>query len=97
MVVGLLRLELYLPGASSLKEKRQVVKSVIGKVESKYNVSISEVDNHDLWQRVTIGIAHVSETGEQTKKVLDHIDRYVESLDKAIISEREMTLFAPEK
>ncbi len=97
MVVGLLRLELYIPGANSLKDKRHIVKSIIGKVESKYNVSISEVDNHDLWQRVTIGVAHVSETGEQTKKVLDHIDRFVESLDKAIISERELTLFLPEK
>ncbi len=97
MVVGLLRLELFIPGSNSLKEKRHIVKSIIGKVEGKYNVSISEVDNHDLWQRVTIGIAHVSETGEQTKKVLDHIDRFVESLDKAIISEREFTLFVPEK
>lgn len=89
-------MELYLPEANSLKEKRHAVKSIMGKVESKYNVSISEVGNHDLWQRVTIGIAHVSETGEQTKKVLDHIDRFVESLDKAIISEREFILFAPE-
>lgn len=97
MVVGLLRMELYLPAANSLKEKRQIVKSIMGKVENKYNVSISEVDHHDLWQRVTIGIAHVSETGEQTKKVLDHIDRFVESLDKAIVSERELSIFAPEK
>ncbi len=97
MVVGLLKLELYLPEANSLKEKRHIVKSVMGKVENKYNVSISEVDNHDLWQRVTIGIAHVSETGEQTKKLLDHVDRFVENLDKAIISGREIFIFAPEE
>ncbi|MDI6717260.1 MAG: DUF503 domain-containing protein [Actinomycetota bacterium] len=97
MVVGLLRIELFLPNSNSLKEKRHIVKSIIGKVESKYNVSISEVDNHDLWQRVTLGIAHVAETGEQTKKVLDHIDRFIESMDKAIISEREFSLFVPEK
>lgn len=97
MVVGLLKIELYLPESNSLKEKRHIVKSIIGKVENKYNVSISEVGNHDLWQRVTIGIAHVSETGEQTKKVLDHIDRYIESLGKAITSEREIFLFAPEE
>lgn len=97
MILGLLRLELYLPNANSLKEKRHVVKSIMGKVENKYNVSISEVGNHDLWQRVTIGIAHVSETGEQTRKVLDHIDRFIESLDKAIISEREFYFFTPEE
>lgn len=97
MVVGLLRLELYLPGASSLKEKRQVVKSIIGKVEGRYNVSISEVGNHELWQRVTIGIAHVAQKGEQTKKLLDGVDRYVEGLDKAVITEREILIFSPEK
>ncbi len=96
MVVGLLRIELFLPAASSLKDKRQIVKSIIGKVESKYNVSISEVGNHELWQRVTIGIAHVSEKGEQTMKVLDHIDRYIENLDKAIVSERQISMFSPE-
>ncbi|MDP2211588.1 MAG: DUF503 domain-containing protein [Candidatus Aquicultor sp.] len=96
MIVGLLRLELYLPGTNSLKEKRQIVKSVIGKVESRYNVSISEVDHHELWQRVTIGIAHVAQKGEQTKKVLDSVDRYVEGLDKAVITEREILLFSPE-
>lgn len=97
MVVGLLEIDLYLPGANSLKDKRQVLKSIIGKVEGKFNVSISEVGNHDLWQRATIGIAHVSETGEQTKKVLDHIDRFIESLDKAVTSGRKITLFSPEK
>jgi len=97
MVVGLLKLELFIPAATSLKDKRQIVKSILGKVENKYNVSVSEVDNHDLWQRVTIGIAHVSETGNQTKKVLDHIDRYIENLDKAIISERDFFFFSPEK
>ena len=96
MVVGLLRMELYLPAANSLKDKRQIVKSIIGKVESKYNVSISEVGNHELWQQVTIGIAHVSEKGKQTKKVLDHIDRYIENLDKAIVSERQVSMFSPE-
>lgn len=89
-------MELYLPAANSLKDKRQIVKSIIGKVESKYNVSISEVGNHELWQRVTIGIAHVAEKGEQTKKVLDHVDRYIENLDKAIVSERQLSLFSPE-
>lgn len=97
MVVGLLEMELFLPGATSLKDKRQVVKSIIGKVDSKFNVSISEVGNQNLWQRATLGIAHVSETGEQTKKLLDHVDRFVESLGKAVISERKVVIFAPEK
>jgi uncharacterized protein YlxP (DUF503 family) len=96
MVVGLLKIDLFLPEASSLKDKRQIVKSIMGKVDSKFNVSVSEVENQDLWQRATIGISHVSETGEQTRRVLNHIDRFVESLDKGIISERQIYIFQPE-
>jgi uncharacterized protein len=96
MVVGLLRIDLFLPEASSLKDKRQIVKSIIGKVEGKFNVSISEVANQDLWQRATIGVSHVSESGEQVKRLLDHVDRYVENMDKAIVSGRQIYIFKPE-
>ena len=51
MVVGILSLELYIPGASSLKEKRYVLKSIKTKVSNKFKVSIAEVDHNDKWQK----------------------------------------------
>jgi len=60
MVVGTAKLELYLPGTFSLKEKRFVLKSLKTKIQNKFNISIAEVDLHDKWQRACLGIACVS-------------------------------------
>jgi hypothetical protein len=60
MVIGILRIDLYMNGNRSLKAKRQILKSLIQRVKSRYNnVSISEVGSHDLWQKATIGISFV--------------------------------------
>ncbi|MCL5292536.1 MAG: DUF503 domain-containing protein [Actinobacteria bacterium] len=96
MVVGLLQMELFIDGATSLKEKRQVVKSIIGKIEGKFNVSVSEVDHQELWQRAAIGIAHTSATESQTRKVLQNIRNFVEALGKATVTRGEISIFAPE-
>lgn len=60
MIVGLLTLDLHIPGANSLKEKRLVIKSLIERTRNKFNVSVSEVDAQELWQRSIIGIAYVA-------------------------------------
>ena len=51
MVVGVLRLTLFLPENHSLKGKRQVLRAIKDRVRNKFNVSIAESDSHDLWQR----------------------------------------------
>jgi Uncharacterized protein conserved in bacteria len=63
MQVGMMRVELMIHGAHSLKEKRRPLKSLIEKTRNKYNVSVAEVDNHDLHQRATLGIAIVAVDG----------------------------------
>ncbi|MFW5873679.1 MAG: DUF503 domain-containing protein [Bacillota bacterium] len=60
MIVIGLRLELYLPGVNSLKEKRRLIKSLLDKISNKFNVSIAEIDNQDLWQSSVIGIVSIS-------------------------------------
>lgn len=96
MIVGLLQIDLFLQGCTSLKEKRQVVKSIIRKVQSKYNVSVSEVDYQDLWQRATVGIACVTETGLEAEKTFRNIEAFVEKLNKAQIIDSQFTVFQPE-
>ena len=59
MVVGLLSVELYLHGARSLKEKRMVLRGVKDRLK-KFNVAVSEVEHHDLWQRAGLGIVTIS-------------------------------------
>ena len=79
MVVGVLRLTLHVPAASSLKEKRHALRKIVDRVRAKFNVSCSEVGDQDLWQRATVGIAVVSNdhsfVNEQLDKVVDEIER----------------------
>ena len=59
MVVGVLRLELLLPENHSLKGKRSVLRTIKARVQNKFNVSIAECDDHDLWQRTILGVSQV--------------------------------------
>jgi uncharacterized protein len=68
--VGICKVKLRLPENLSLKGKRQVVKSVTARVKNKFNVSVAEVEDNDLWQLATIGICFVSNDKRFTNEVL---------------------------
>ncbi len=70
MNVGICKVKLRLPDNLSLKGKRQVVKSVTARLKNKFNVSVAEVENNDLWQLATIGICFVSNDKRFTNEVL---------------------------
>jgi uncharacterized protein YlxP (DUF503 family) len=95
MVVGLAEMELFLSEANSLKDKRQIVKSIVGKLQNKFNISIAEVGYNDLWQRALIGISCVSQSDYQVKKILSTIERTVENLNKATIISFKISIFSP--
>ncbi|NQU12733.1 MAG: DUF503 domain-containing protein, partial [Desulfobacteraceae bacterium] len=57
MVVGTLKIEFLLHDNRSLKGKRKVVKSIVGKVKSRFNVSIAEIGSNDMWQKIELGIS----------------------------------------
>lgn len=60
MVVGVARVELYFPEPNSLKAKRQILRALMQRIEANFKrVSIAEVDGHDLWQRIVLGISVV--------------------------------------
>ena len=61
MVVGLLRIEVHIPAALSLKDKRSVMKSLKEQLRGRFNVSAAEVDLNEKWQRGALGIATVSD------------------------------------
>ncbi|KPJ49351.1 MAG: hypothetical protein AMJ41_03135 [candidate division Zixibacteria bacterium DG_27] len=93
MVIGVLRLELYFPGSTSLKSKRQILKSIKDRTHSRFNVSISEVDNGDLWQRATLGVAVVSKDQRYANGVLSRIADKVEREDAAEVIDLAMEFF----
>lgn len=85
VIIGLLTLDIYVPYCNSLKEKRIVVKSLKDKIRKKYNVSISEIDFHDKWQRVRLGIAQVGNDYNFIEKNMNAIFTMIESNGKAEI------------
>jgi hypothetical protein len=81
MVVGVLKIELRLPEVHSLKEKRGPVKRMINQIRSKYNVSVAEVGNNDVWQDAVIGITMSGNDASFINSCLDQIINYVEGMD----------------
>jgi hypothetical protein len=77
MNVGVCRIELRLPENQSLKGKRQVIKSIIARLQNRYNVSVAEVDNQDRWQLATLGIACVSNHRKHTDEILSTVIRFI--------------------
>ena len=70
MNVGVCRVKLRFPENLTLKGKRRVLKSITARIRSKFNVSVAEVDDHDLWQLATVGICCVSNNKRYTNEVL---------------------------
>ena len=77
MNVGVCKISLRLPENQSLKGKRQVVKSITARVRNRLNVSVAEVDNHDLWQLATLGICCVSNNKRYTNEVLSKVVDFI--------------------
>ena len=80
MVLGTLKLSLYINDSHSLKEKRKVVKSIVAKVQKRFNVSIAEVGSNDKWQMIELGISAVGNDRRFVNSILDNILSYLDSL-----------------
>lgn len=70
MVVGVARVVLHIPEAQSLKDKRQVVKSVLAQVQRRFQVAASEIERQDQWQIGVLGLACVSTDGAHADEIL---------------------------
>lgn len=93
MIVGMMRIELRIPGNSSLKGKRQVVKSLIARLHNRYNVSAAEVEDQDVWQTAVVGVVCVTNSARHADEILRHVLAFIEEerLDLDVVSvEREV-------
>ncbi len=78
MIVGVARVTLTLPGAHSLKEKRGVVKSLLARVQNRFNVSAAEVGAQDTWGTAVIGLTCASTSGRHADEMLAGAVRFIE-------------------
>lgn len=79
MFTGICRVELHLMEGTSLKEKRQVIRSIIERLKNRFNISIAEVGAQDLLQRAEIGLATVGSDTIYPGKVMDRVIDFIEN------------------
>jgi uncharacterized protein YlxP (DUF503 family) len=96
MFVGVLRLTLHLPAPGSLKSKRHLVRSAVDRVKARYNVSISEVAENDLWQRSVLGVAAVGNAHAFVNETLDKVADFVASMHggQILVTARDVEIVA---
>jgi uncharacterized protein len=78
MIIGVSQITLHLPDSHSLKEKRQIIKSVIARVRNHFEVAIAEVAEQDRWQLAVLGVSCVSNSSSHADEILMRVQRYIE-------------------
>ncbi|PYY10999.1 MAG: DUF503 domain-containing protein [Acidobacteria bacterium] len=75
MPIAVLTLELRIEGAQSLKDKRQVLRSLKDKLRTSFNVSVAELEETNLWQRATIGVVSISSSRDYLSGLMQQVER----------------------
>jgi hypothetical protein len=75
VAIAVLTIELRIEGAHSLKDKRQVLRSLKDKLRSGFNVSVAELEQTDLWQRATIGVVSISSSRDYLSGLMQQVER----------------------
>jgi uncharacterized protein len=70
MAVGLLTLDIYIPDSHSLKDKRQVLRSLKDRLRGRFNVAVAELDHQESWQRAQVGIVSLSNNAAHLEQSL---------------------------
>jgi uncharacterized protein YlxP (DUF503 family) len=92
VVIGAMTIELFIHDNQSLKGKRKIVKSMIGKVKSRFNVSIAEVGFNDKWQRIELGVSTVGNDRRFVDSSLANVLSFIESLYLAEIIDSKIEI-----
>lgn len=97
MIVGFCQIDIYLPGSKSLKDKRASVKKIIERTKNRFNVSIAEVEDNQLWQRTKIGIATVGNGTDFVRSTIDSVIKFITDLQvgEVIDTDMEITSLKP--
>ena len=90
MFVGILQVDLEITGARTLKEKRQVVKSVLDRLRASFNVSTAEVDDHDLYQRAALGFSAVSNDAGHVRGRLQQVVNHLKNHPTARLIDHQL-------
>ena len=78
MHIGVCRIMLHLPESASLKDKRQVSRSLSARIRNSFNVAVAEVEDHELWQRLTLAVCCVSTDSAHANEMVSKVVEFIE-------------------
>lgn len=90
MFVTVARVTLQIPDSGSLKAKRQVLRRITDRVKARFNVSVAEVDDNELWQKAQLALAVVGNDRRHTGEQMDKILHFIEEMYVAPVTQREV-------
>jgi uncharacterized protein YlxP (DUF503 family) len=93
MFIGVCTIEMHVPASGSLKTKRQSLKSIKDRIRSKFNVSVAEIADHDLWQKASLAVAAVSNDKPHLNQTLDHVLNLVRSVPDVTLLDYHIEIF----
>ena len=97
MRVGVLRAELHIPGARSLKAKRKPLKGLITRLQNRFHCAVAEVDHQDMHQRAAVGVSVVAPDGKHAAKMLDAVREFIElNPDCSVLAIEQDVVAGPE-
>ena len=80
MIVGVSTIEIFFSENHSLKDKRQTTRKIVEKIRTKFNISVMEVEQTNLWQRAHVGFAVVGVKKDHVEAAIENVHRFVDSL-----------------
>lgn len=92
MLLGICTINLYFSNSQSLKDKRNIIKSVKSRIRNHFNVSVSEINNHDLWKNTTLGIACIGNEKRYLNEVLNKVIKFIDQQNHLQLIDFKITI-----
>lgn len=93
MFIGVCTMEMHIPESGSLKTKRHSLKSLKDRIRNKFNVSVAEVGDNDLWQKTSLAVAAVSNDKSHLNQTMDHVLNLVRSVPEVSLLDYQIEIF----
>ncbi len=92
MIIGILRLELFIHDSNSLKAKRMVLHSLKARLRNSFNVAVTQIDDEDKWQKASLAIVGVEKNRQTMNSALSRIVNFIEGLGQISLINYEIEL-----
>ncbi|MGE5173340.1 MAG: DUF503 domain-containing protein [Betaproteobacteria bacterium] len=93
MFIGVCTIEVHVPESGSLKTKRHSIRSLKDRIRNKFNVSVAEIEDNDLWQKASLAVAAVSNDKSHLNQTLDHVLNMVRSVPDISLLDFHIEIF----